>query len=253
MRLAIEQAICEDYLKRSQDERPLAQSLEIFRSGTTIVAAQGFEQQTAGVLNTFARCDVKVERVVIARYANDDRLDHVQSSSFEALANRVAPQRWNVVTNHNDGAWIYEALYDTTDTVIVDLTGVSNRAMFLTLDGLSQFSKNIYIAYTEARHYWPKKREWDDLRQKLTANQNIAEIVDQKPWMFSYEHHVELVPGHEGYDASGTGRALVAFLPFKCSRLAAVLGDEDYAEKLFIAGRPPSPALEWRLSALRRD
>ena len=69
--------------------------------------------------------------------------------------------------------------------------------------------------------------------------------------MFGYEHHVELVPGHEGYDASGTGRALVAFLPFKASRLAAVLGDEDYAEKLFIAGKPPSPQLNWRLDALK--
>jgi len=107
------------------------------------------------------------------------------------------------------------------------------------------------IAYTAAEQYWPRRKEWENLKVQLEAHQSIADIVDNQQFMFGYEHSVELVPGHEGYDGSGTARALVAFLPYKCSRLAAVLGDEDYAEKLFIAGRPLSSELEWRVEALK--
>ena len=251
MYVAIEQGIAEEYLKHSIAERPLIDCLASFASGVTFVVVQGFEERTCGVLRTLADARVKVDRIAIARYAQAGGFDETNTSQFEKWAARVAPKNWRVVPNHNDGEWVENALEDACDTVVVDITGVSNRAMFRTLDHLNDSGKNVYIAYSEAEQYWPKKSEWDDLKKHLTAHQSIAEVLDRKPWMFSYEHRVELVPGHEGYDAGGTGRALVAFLPFKCSRLAAVLGDEDYTEKLFIAGCPPAKELGWRLDALK--
>lgn len=58
--------------------------------------------------------------------------------------------------------------------------------------------------------------------------------------------------GHEGYDSAGCRRALIGFLPFKCARLTAVLGDRDYAEFLFIAGRPRLKENSWRLDTLKK-
>jgi hypothetical protein len=249
--VAIEQALCEQYLRKSQDEVPLSSCLSSFSSNTTIIIAQGFEERTCGVLQTFADARIQAERVIVARYMKAGVFDDTNTASVEKLAEAVSPRNWSIVANHNDGEWVHEALLETGEKLLVDITGISNRAMFRTLDNLEASGKSVYIAYTEAQEYWPRKREWEELRRKLTTHENIAEILDGKPWMFGHEHSVELVSGHEGYDASGTGRALIAFLPFKCARLSAVLSDEDYADKLFIAGRPPSSERAWRLDALK--
>lgn len=252
MRLALEQELCEEYLKASSGEIRLKEIIGSFGTGTTLVIMQGFEDRTSGVLEAFANARLKTERLIIARYLKaDGKYDQAHTSHFEALARRVAPRSWTVVPNSNDGEWVKEAMAADGDRVVFDITGASNRAMFRILDNLEASTKPIFIAYTEAKQYWPRKQEWDRLRRQLTAHHSIAELVDTKPWMFSYEHTVELVPGHEGYDASGTGRALVAFLPYKSSRLAAILKTEDYAEKLFIAGRPPAQELAWRVEALK--
>jgi len=44
---------------------------------------------------------------------------------------------------------------------------------------------------------------------------------------------------------------LIGFLPFKCARLAAILGEEDYSEVLFIAGHPHLKKNHWRKDALK--
>jgi hypothetical protein len=76
--------------------------------------------------------------------------------------------------------------------------------------------------------------------------------MDDEPWLFGHEHRVALVPNHEGYDCAGASRLLIAYLPFKCARLAAVLGVEDYSKFLFLAGRPRLPVNDWRFEALKK-
>jgi len=252
MLAAVEQKLCEEYLRASKDEVPLAASLGQLPSDVTVITMQGFEERTYGVLEVLGRAGVKADRLIIARYINaKGRIDNTNTRQFEALAERVAPGRWTVLNNPNDGTWVQTALQGSSDTLLVDITGASSRAMFRVLDGLADSGRKVYLAYTEAVQYWPRKHEWNQLRTGLSRQRSISDLLERKPWMFGHEHHVELVPRHEGYDASGTGRAIVAFLPYKCSRLAAILGEEDYSERLFIAGRPPSSELAWRADALR--
>lgn len=251
MDIAFEKGLCEAYLRRAEGEVTLTERLGRFSSEITIAVSQGFEERTCGVLQRLAAFGAEAGRVLIGRYERGDDLNDVYGSRFQSLASRVAPNRWDYVPNHNDGEWVREAVAQSSEELLVDITGTSNRALFRTLDILAASGKKVYIAYTEAEEYWPKQRDWETLRRQLRTHESIAELVDKQPWLFSYEHRVELVSGHEGYDASGTGRALVAFLPYKCSRLAAVLATEDYAEKLFVAGRPPSPQLAWRVEALK--
>jgi hypothetical protein len=242
----------EDYLRRSQNEVRLKDRLDLVSPSMGVIVIQGFEKRTCGALQVLAEANIKTDRLVIARYVKSNgKFDNVNTRQIEEMAKRVAPGKWDVVANCNDGNWVQQAIKNTGDTILVDITGASSRSMFQILDNLENSGRKIYLLYTEAEQYWPRKLEWDQLQGKLTKHRSIAELVDEKPWMFSYEHHVELVPGHEGFDASGTGRALVAFLSYKCSRLAVILGEEDYAEKIFIAGKPPSPALAWRIGALR--
>jgi hypothetical protein len=169
------------------------------------------------------------------------------------LAEAVSPGRWRVLANHNDGQWVQTGLeWLDADDIILDISGVANRGVFGALDAAVDSSKNVFVGYSEAKEYWPKKPGWRELEKSFSDNTVLAEMVDEKPWLFSYEHTVEIIPGHEGYDAAGAGRALVAFLPFKCARLAAVLGEEDYREFLFIAGRPRLKKNAWRLDALQK-
>jgi hypothetical protein len=251
MAIAVERELCEEYVRKADSEVALKDAISRLPADITLAIPQGFEERTCGVLQTIVAAGAEVRRLLISQYARQDDLNDVYAEQFRQLAQRVAPNRWGYVANHNDGEWVCEAVAQSGSALLVDITGTSNRAMFRTLDILANCGKKSYVAYTEAKQYWPKKNDWETLRKQLRAHESIAELVDKQPWLFSYEHRVELIAGHEGYDASGTGRALVAFLPYKCSRLAAVLAAEDYSDKCFLVGRPPALELAWRVDALK--
>jgi hypothetical protein len=78
----------------------------------------------------------------------------------------------------------------------------------------------------------------------------VRRIDPEAPEEEGHPRYVELIRGHEGYDVAGTS-ALVAFLPFKAARLAAVMNHAEYSQYLFIAGRPRLAENRWRLEALR--
>jgi hypothetical protein len=77
----------------------------------------------------------------------------------------------------------------------------------------------------------------------------LAGKTDEREWLYSRNFDVELVQGHEGYDVAGSA-ALVAFLPFKAARLAAVMNYSEYSQYVFIAGKPRLGENLWRLDAL---
>ena len=252
--LSLEHKRCKDYLVRSADERRLLQWLKGRQLSAGLVVAEGFEERSLGILQRLVGAGFRAPGVIVGRYVNDAELNERYRTRFEDLSDALAPGRWAVVDNHNDGLWVRRAIESIdAQAIILDITGVANRALFGVLDSAVRSGRDILIAYTEAAQYWPKKSAWRKLEEQLcTDNTQLAEIVDKKPWLFGHEHRVELVPGHQGYDAGGFGRALIGFLPFKCARLAAVLGEEDYSEFLFIAGRPRLKRNQWRLEALKK-
>jgi len=251
--ISLEQELCQDYLSRSENEQPFDGWVE-GRTGTSaLLAAEGFEKRSLGLLEHLARTKTQLSGLVIGRYKHAPDLNKRYRKRFETLAEVVSPGKWKVFDNLNDGQWVQAGLeWLEADDVILDISGISNRGLFGALDAAAASSRNVFVGYSEAKEYWPKKRDWRELEKSFSDNTILPEMVDEKPWLFSYEHRVEIIPGHEGYDAAGAGRALIAFLPFKCARLAAVLGEEDYREFLFIAGRPRLRKNAWRLEALRK-
>jgi hypothetical protein len=214
--------------------------------------AEGFEERSVGVLEQLADDNAKLAGVVIARYVNGDPHNQRFRARCEKAAKHVAPGKWRTVENHNDGLWVRQALdLVPCDEVVLDITGISNRALFTALDVAATSGRTVYVAYSEAEQYWPKKADWLEFKRGLTGSSTLAEMMDDKPWLFGPQHHVELVPEHEGYDTAGSACALVAFLPFKCARLGAVLGLGDYSETLYIAGCPRLKRNAWRLGALK--
>ncbi|HMD96208.1 MAG TPA: hypothetical protein VKM93_02605 [Terriglobia bacterium] len=70
MHTAVEQELCQQYLRKSQDEIRLDSYLSSLPDEMTVVVAQGFEERTYGVLKVLSDARVRVKRIVIARYIN---------------------------------------------------------------------------------------------------------------------------------------------------------------------------------------
>jgi hypothetical protein len=218
---------------------------------------EGFEERSLGVLQNLARRRLRIERILIGRYIRDDDLNKKYRAQFEALAQELAPHAWEVVDNYDNGLWIQEALKKIPEpAVALDITGLSSRGLFGALDALSSANLDATIMYSEAAHYWPNLEDWQQITMELSPDYagggELADRADQYEWLYSgRDFHIDLIEGHEGYDVAGT-TALVAFLPFKAGRLAAVMSHAEYSEYMFIAGRPRLPANIWRLDALRQ-
>jgi hypothetical protein len=220
---------------------------------TDLIVSEGFEERSVGVLESLACNRIAVPKVIIGRYREENGPNTRYRDRFEQASKVVAGHPGDPVMHDNDGQWIQQALQKTeSNRVIIDITALSNRALFPALDIAAVSGREILITYSEAGEYWPKESAWKLLGQELEHGRTLPQIVDEKPWLFGSEHRVELVPFHDGYDSAGCGLALIAFLPYKRARLAAVLGEEDYADFLFIAGRPRLPRNSWRLDAVKQ-
>ncbi len=248
-----EYKICLEFLSRSDDEQLLNTWRIKHPSPFSLIMAEGFEERSLGVLKSIASAGLKLENLIIGRYTADYDLNNKYRAALEDLASIVAPSKWEVMDNHNDGLWVNDALNNlNSETIIIDITSMSNRSLFGGLDKALISGKNIFIGYSEADIYWPRKADWQELESNLENADKLADIVETKPWLFSYEHSVELVLNHEGYDSGGSRRALIAFLPFKSARLGVILDQEDFSECLFIAGCPHLEDKRWRLDALKK-
>lgn len=253
MDICLENKICLDFLSKSENEKSFNVWLSELSTSCSLILAEGFEKRSLGLLKLFEKSAVRLEGLVIGRYTADHDLNKEYRLELEKTASTVAPNRWKVIDNHNDGLWIKEAFCCLdSETIILDITSMSNKGLFGCLDAALSSGRNIYIGYSEAKEYWPRKNDWQQLESELGSAEKIADVVNTKPWLFSYEHSVGLIPNHEGYNSGGSRLALIAFLPFKSARLGAIIDQEDFSEYLFIAGCPHLEENRWRLDALKK-
>jgi hypothetical protein len=249
----LEEQRCREYAEAAAPELPFESWYAAERALPAVIVAEGFEDRSLGVLSKLAAIRAHVPRVVIGRYVKNTQLNAAFRKRFERLAEKIAPGAWSIVENQDDGRWVAEAaaLIDT-DSFILDISGISNSAMFGALDAASATRHRVIIGYTDAVEYWPRKRDWERLQRRVPGGEALTREADKMPWLQGYQHSVRLVPGHEGYDSVGSSRALLAFLPFKSARLASVLSVEDYSAFVFLAVKPRFEDNAWRLDALKQ-
>lgn len=251
MEQSVESFRCEQYVSSSVSEIPFAEWIKQFDGDVGVVVTQGFEERSVGFIEGLSDHRLIANEVVIGRHPFHTEANARYQTRFETAASRASRNAWHTVDLDADGTWVEEALaYITAPIVVLDITGIGTRGLFGALDAAARCEKRVLIAYTEAKEYWPKRSDWATLKNELSDTTTLPDVVDVKPWLFGYEHNVELIPGHEGYDSAGAERALIGFLPFKYARLAAVMSAEDYAAFLFVAGRPRLSENNWRYEAL---
>lgn len=246
-----EELSCREDLASSQDEQPVESLTQADLERSVVFVIQGFEERSVGFIEKLAQGRGRVKHLVIAEYkADKTRENDLYIERMCVAAKQVAGDRITRVVCMNDGMWVREAVcLFPQDPLIVDITAVSNRAMFAVLDECSRSTQPLRIAYTEAKDYWPTKSEWSSLEENLTDVADHAKRIDECEWLYGVNFKHEFIEGHQGYDSACASRALVAFLPFKAARLAAVMR-EEYAHVLFVAGEPHAPTNQWRFDAL---
>jgi hypothetical protein len=235
------------------DERPLWDLLGDSQS-SLLVVPEGFEERSLGVIEGLASRRIRTYKVVRATYPHDpEGLNDLYRDRFETAASQVSRGAPMSVEIDARGSWLVDALAEAPGApVILDITALSNRLIFPTLDALAEKGTPVLVAYTEAGEYWPTESAWNSLRRSLAPTADIGEETDQKRWLFGQDHEIAFVDGHEGFETGAAGRALIGFLPFKCARLAAITGELDFSSSVFVAGVPRLPENAWRLDALKR-
>jgi hypothetical protein len=249
----LEEHLCVAYTENATPETEFGQWASEQNDPVGVIVAEGFEDRSLGVLQNLAASKVNVQRLIIGEYVKNSELNAAYKKEFEKLATRIAPRRWEVIPNNDDGRWVSTAASRIDAShLMLDISGISNSAMFGALDSVSKAGRCVTIGYTDAEEYWPRKSDWEKLQTRVAGGEALSREADRMPWLQGYQHSVKLVEGHEGYDSVGNSRALVAFLPFKSARLASVLSAEDFSAFLFLAVKPRFPENIWRLEALKR-
>lgn len=249
--LSIEEIKIKRFLEASSGELFLDEFMEKNNNDLCYVGTLGFEERCVAVLERLAKYRVALKSVIIGAYSEEKIENNAEwKQRMITAGNKICNKGCKFIPNKNDGMWVYEALkHLTSATVIFDISTMSSRSLFTSLDAILKFKNTIYIAYSEAGEYWPKEEDWLNIKSDLSDPENIAEKIGQQPWLFGYEHIVELMPGYEGYDSGTAGRALISFLSFKPARLQALLNFQDFRDMRFIAGIPRLKENFWRLEA----
>ena len=247
-----EKQLYSQFTSGSSDEEPMGEWIERHRT-FGLVVTEGFEERSVALLRKLTDMNVEIPQIAIGRYTPESEMNMRHREEFDSLAERKSGGSLFHIANHDDGMWIQDALNRIEcEKVVVDSTGLSNSGIFGMLDSINESDKDIYVAYSEADQYWPKEQQWTNLLRKIDDPDSLAELVDEKRWLFSDEHSVNLVVNHEGFDSPGSNRALLTFLPYKRSRLAALLHEEDYSEVMYIAGVPRLKENAWRVDVLEK-
>lgn len=248
--LSIEESACLKDIEASQDEADILHLDAGVLQESVLLLVQGFEERSVGLIEKLAAAGIRVNQVVIAEYRKQRTpANELYRERMTAAAAQVSQNTVKRTACQNDSDWVKEALkFYGNRPVMLDITGVSNRAMFGVLDEAT-VANSIRLCYTEAQEYWPTSAQWARLKKQFSAASDMTQLIDNQPWLFGPEHHHELIAGFQGYDSAAANRALLAFLPFKAARLAAVMR-EQYATTTFVAGMPHLPENSWRYEAL---
>ena len=249
---SVEEILCKEYLQKSIDEQNIELLLGSLDVSTVFLAVEGFEERSVGVVEWMAERNARVGGVFVGTYDQLVADNGKHRKRFADAASKICGSEAKFIRGAESATWVAEALsLIAANLVIVDITGISNRALFGVLDILSKSGKKVIITYSEAKEYRPTQAEWAALSNGPAEACSFSEGIDRQPWLFGHQHTSILVPRHEGFDAAGAPRALLAFLPFKSSRLGAILSNDEYSYCIYVAGNPRLTENRWRLDALK--
>ena len=218
-----------------------------------VLAAAGFEERAPRGLSVLHEAGTRPRAVILLTYPGSEHRVSFRRMMDACEAMHVSPQSLIELPagEHDALSAALDALNISDADAVCDITGMSRINMMVALSLLQEKAKRLSILYTEAEEYYPLARDVaplvrgdrSDAFYRLSAYEH-AEV------MYSSTCVVDEIPGFPGRHLPNYPLMLVVFLPFKRSRVGAVLREYESAVRFLIKGRPAREDLAWRADAL---
>ena len=238
--------------------KKLDSEIGVLSSRAAIVTCAGFEERAPVAMRRAVGFEVKFSKAIVALYPEAEH--ESAEREFDVLASQLVQnqeRRIKLKLNSSENDSFEQALtaaLSDVDHVFCDITGFNTHFMFSALTAILKSRKPFSILYTEADEYRPTKEEYDHYFSSDFADGDISDIEDyeESASIYSKVFDVEFIANFEGDVSPGYPYYLIAFLPFKRSRLGAILQELSVSKQILIAGEPERPDIVWRLEALKK-
>ncbi len=222
---------------------------------SAFVACAGFEDRAPIAITRLADLQLTFSKSIIATYTNEENAD--AEEKFEYLSPKIVREEERRIKIPLEPISEFETTLTNSlsdvEHVFCDITGFNTSSMFNALNAIRRSKKSFSIMYTEASEYSPSKAEYEQYFSFNYIEEDLTSIekYEASSSMYSKICDVDFVSGFEGSASPGYPYYLIAFLPFKRSRLGAVLQEIAAAKRLLIAAEPVRSDLAWRTKALK--
>ncbi|WP_299927813.1 hypothetical protein [uncultured Pelagimonas sp.] len=222
---------------------------------SVFLTCSGFETRAISAAKKFAEFGTQFDKSILATY-NDPKNSSAELA-FQPILRGLTehPQASCVVPLEGATSFRKRLKAELTDVdhVYCDITGFNTPAMFEALSGIMDSGKSMNVVYTEASEYSPSRQEFEEFFCE-GREEDLFSVEEYEMSSFAYSKacEVDFISGFEGVVSPGYPYFLIAFLPFKRSRLGAVLQQIEASRRLLISGDPVRTDLKWRAWALEK-
>jgi hypothetical protein len=231
-----------------------ADSLLTANEKLTLILNNGFERRAiraAELLNTAA---LKAERVIVLKYEGSEHEANYKKVS--AIARRMVRSSSGYYEIQSCDLGPLSSILATVDPVgervVCDLTGLSRFLILTVLTRLYKRRLNFSLLFTEAREYYPRRRDFRPFLQLKDASEAFHDLTkyEVSEIVYSSNCDVQEVPDLAGRIFPNHPVLLIAFLAFKRSRLSCILNQYETNARILIKSVPVRKDLKWRERAL---
>lgn len=233
------------------------------------ICAAGFEDRVRGIAETLCGTNEKIFKYCnIMEYRSHFDLKQNQKGSFlkknrqnltflegtlknistNLLENSIIDIDDMLVTKRNLEKTLKNTLDSKIDSVFIDISGMANFLILLTLHHLKALlcDKEIFVLYSEAQDYFPHWEEATDIIN-IAQSRNEKDIIRLGELLgASGARETFILPDFKGYFKEDFPICLIFFVGYEPSRAIGLL--EGYRPNAVVAcyGVSPHKHFEWR-------
>jgi len=199
-----------------------------------LISALGFEDRSfesiKSILTTW-----KTNKILFIKYPEDgktnDILSWVKSQGYDNIVR---------IVEYNQLTPIINSIKDSSNCLL-DITGLSKPLIFQLADEILAHRKKMFVAYTEAKEYYPKE---ETIKERFEATQNIPKYqqfnnIMDKLMVGEKTDKYKICPLIQKTDCNNMRpTVLFGFVVAKNQRILAMLEQKEYTwTELFVSSR----------------
>jgi hypothetical protein len=218
----------------------------------TLILTNGFEDRVSIAAHRMVEMGLTVREVVLIVYEGDEHQEtYLNLMRYEDKLSPGRPFK-QIEAEPQRVSELIQKLDPQEDVIACDISGFSRHLILSVLTLIHRCGFEILIIYTEAKHYYPLKRDFAPFLKEPdtdTAFMKLIEYEDSET-VHSSSCNVEEVSELRGEMIPSYPTMLVAFLSFKRSRLSSILNRYETNFRVLIGSNPVRKDLKWRKRAL---